>query len=155
MKHLAALVMIISLTACSGGGSSSVSSLNPFNWFGGGRNADTAPASIAPRRGYTIVPDTRGLISAIASVSIDRTPRGAIVRATGTPNAPGYYDADLVVVPSTSANELSFEFRVRGPAKATGRASPIVAATYLTNSQLISVRRIRVISQTNSVTARR
>ena len=164
MRLFAALGLVLTLAACSGGGSGSsgsIGSLNPFTWFGAGKAApsDTAVRSLAPRRGYIRVIDTRPLIDQITGLSVDRTPGGVIVRATGLPPSQGYYNADLVQVASPNAGELAFEFRISPPPQAprigTVWSREIVTGTFLSDARLTGIRRFRVSAARNERTVRR
>ena len=144
----------------------SLGSLNPFTWFGGNRAAEssgtaqTEPGarSLAPRRGYVQVIDTRPMIDQITAMSVERTPAGVIVHATGLPPTQGFHSADLVAVRSANPGELAFEFRVSPPAQAprigSARSREVVAATFLSRQQVSGVRRIRVTAGRNNRTAR-
>lgn len=160
MVRLVALGLILTLSACSGGGS--IGSLNPFNWFGGGRKAtqeQPGVQSLAPRRGYAVVPDTRILVDQISNLTVERTPSGIIVRATGLPASQGYYQAELIPVASNSARVRSFEFRIRPPTSAPRIGTPfsreVNAAVFLTSGELAGVRQVRVVGSRNSRTGRR
>ncbi len=157
MRIYPAFGLVILLAGCSGGGS--LGSLNPFNWFKNTGNASQSGAALtlAPRRGYTAVTDTRPLIDQITGLSIDKTASGAIIRATGLAPAQGYHSADLVLV-SAISGELTYEFRTRAPGTVlrigSERLREIIAGTHLSQSQLRGVRRIRVVAAQNSRTAR-
>ncbi len=165
MRFILAISLVTTLAACSGGGgtgsASSMASLNPFNWFGNRAatpgNAAGTP-SLAPRRGYLKVVDTRPLIDQITALAAEKTASGVILRATGLAPSEGYHSADLVVVASAKAGELVFEFRARPPASAA-RIGPahlreLVAGAHLTRAQLIGIRIIRVIAGRNSRSVR-
>lgn len=163
MRHLTVLILVLSLTACSGGGSGSagsVGSLNPFNWFGGGKGARTAETgqSLIPQRRNAPGADTRGLIEQITTLTVGRATGGKIVRATGLPPSQGYYDAELVTVESQKPGELVFEFRINAPLRAPRTGTPfsrdITAATFLTPHDLAGIRVIRVIAARNNRTTR-
>ena len=165
MRIVLALILVTTVAACSGGGgtgsASSVSSLNPFNWFGGGNatpGADDRALSLAPARGYAQAVDTRPLISQITALSADKTASGVIIRATGLAPAQGYHSAGLVAVASPNARELVFEFRARPPQR-TARIGPVrlrelVAGVHLTRAQLVGIRTVRIIAGQNSRTVR-
>ena len=159
MRLTLVLATVLGLSACSGGGSAgSIGSLNPFTWFGGGSRAGS-PESLAPRNGYTQAVDYRTLVAEITTVSVERTPGGVIVRATGLPSAVGYHNAGLVAVPSNNARELAFEFRVSPPTETaiggSAYAREITAATFISEYRAFGVRTVRVTGARNSRTARR
>jgi len=157
VRIILAFGLVLSVAACSGGGRGSLASLNPFNWFAGGQNA-AAAQSLAPRRGYALDVDTRPMVDQVTALAVERTASGVIVRATALPPSDGYYDAGLVLVAPTNSRELRYEFRARPPAQVIRVASPfqrrIIAAVHLTNPQLIGIRRIVVVAQRNSRSAR-
>ena len=160
MKRIWAIGLLFSLAACSGG-TGSIGSFNPLNWFRTGTAATEAgaPLTLAPRRGYGFVTDTRPLIARVSALAIDRTASGAIIRATGLPPTLGYYDADLVQIGPVTGGVITFEFRVRPPASgalpAPASLREITVATRLTSTQLAKIRSVRVIAAGNSRTARR
>ncbi len=81
-------------------------------------------------------------------MSIARSTTGAIVTATGLVPALGYYDAQLVPVPSEAAGTLTYDFRVRAPQTSPGLGTAqqrrITAAYSLTFPELEGVKRIVV-----------
>ena len=154
----AAVAGCLTLSAC-GGSSPSASGLNPFGWFKKNDEATEAAApvrelSLTPKRGYTNYVDPRGLIGDLLSVNIDRTPDGAIVRATGRTGATGYFDADLVRV-ATGDNVFIYEFRVRRTEDTAVTGQVISAATELTAAEYAWARRVIVRGTNGSLTAKR
>ncbi|MEE9388893.1 MAG: hypothetical protein V3U96_09800 [Paracoccaceae bacterium] len=160
MRHILAIGLALTTSACSGGGSAgSASSLNPFNWFNGAAQQGQSTArTLAPSRGYGIAVDTRPLLDQITSLKIEKTATGAIVRATGLAPAQGYHSADLVLSGPTQSGQVTFQFRARPPSQQTAvgpaHLREIVAAYFLSHAQLAGIRRINVAAQRNSVTAR-
>lgn len=173
MRHITVLILILTLSACSGGGSGfgsggsgsagsagSIGSLNPFTWFGGGRRERERGAnqSLIPGDADTPDADNRWLIDQVTSFSVERTPGGAIARATGLPESQGYYDAELVAVQSQNAGELTYEFKIRPPAQSPRVGTPfsreIVAAVFITTHELANIRLIRINAARNNRTAR-
>ncbi|AJE46442.1 hypothetical protein [Celeribacter indicus] len=141
------------------------SRINPVNWFGPSEAvavSDTGAAilpTLAPRRGYPHFVDTRPLAPAISDVSVSRSASGAIVTATASLPAAGYFDAELVRVPSAAPGTLSFEFRLRpppGPAR-TGTAPQrqITAAASLSTAELAQAGTIVVIGAEGARQVRR
>ena len=92
-----ALTAVMVLTAC---GSMRESRLNPLNWFGGSREAQ------ADEFGIPATLEARPLVDQVLSMSIEQTPYGAIVRATGLSPNQGHYDAELVARPLDENLEL-------------------------------------------------
>ncbi len=153
----AALVGCLTLSAC-GGSSPSASGLNPFGWFKkDGETTETRPVreqTLTPRKGFTNYVDPRGLISEVLTIAIDRTPDGAILRATGRTGATGYYDADLVRV-AAGDNTFTYDFRVRRSEGTSVEGQVIHAATELTAAEYAWVRRVIVRGADGSRTAGR
>lgn len=140
----------------------SSSSFNPLNWFGSSENV--APVTetgelrpLTPAGSRTEVIDARSLAGSIVGMTIERTPDGAIVRATGTSTAPGQFNAQLV--PAETANgTLTLTMRLENPANQAGkRVEPqqITAAYLLSNEDLAGLRIIQVQSASNTVSRRR
>lgn len=176
MRQITVLILILTLSACSGGGSGfgsggsggsgsagsagSIGSLNPFTWFGGGRRSRERGAnqSLIPRDADTPDADNRRLVDQVTSFTTERTPGGVIARATGLPESQGYYDAELVSVQSQNAGELVYEFKIRAPYPAPRVGTPfsreVVAAVFVTAHELANIRVIRINATRNSRTAR-
>lgn len=154
----AAVAGCLTLSAC-GGGSPSASGFNPFGWFTkddetAGTAAPVRELSLTPKKGFTNYVDPRGLISDVLSVNIDRTPDGAIIRATGRTGATGYFDADLVRV-ATGDNVFVYEFRVRRSEGTAVNGQVINAAAELTAAEYAFARRVIIRGTNGSLTANR
>ncbi|MBI1416894.1 MAG: hypothetical protein GC146_06695 [Limimaricola sp.] len=136
------------------------SRLNPMNWFGHGAAVVAPTAAEVPLvpadRVQTI--DSRVPVEQVLSAALDRTPNGAILRATGQAAGLGYYNAQLVAVDSPSGT-LTFELRAEAPTGATAggaaAARQITVATSLSSADLAGISRIVVQGTRNSVTLRR
>lgn len=132
------------LSGCGGIGSSN---LNPFNWFG-----NSGPEEVLPEN-TVVVRDPRPLIQQVTDVAVERVPGGAILRARGAAPVAGWFAADLVLDPAQSRDGvLTFGFRAAPPdvpARGTGNARLITAATYLSDGDLQGVREIRVRGRSN------
>ena len=166
---LLGLVATMTLTAC---GTVRESRLNPFNWFGGSREAPAQPVQsdnplIPQRTGflgsrreadiYTGVP-----VEVIRDVVVERVPGGAIVRATGVSRFQNIYDIRL-----TPANEdevpvdgvLDYRLEARIPERPIAGGSEnlrsVIVARSLTDQQLEGVRQIRVSGTQNAQVSRR
>jgi hypothetical protein len=138
------------------------SAVNPLNWFGGG-GAQQVAADPAERR--PLVPETRGAVvvdqrvpvQRITELSVDRTPYGALVSATGLADSPGYFNADLVPV-SIEGGELTLELRAEAPPAFEAGGAPasrrITVGYTLTPEQLAALRRVRVTGAENSRSVR-
>jgi len=131
------------------------SRINPFNWFGNDR-------SQAIQVDKTVVVDYRNMVDQVTSLSVDRQPGGAIVRARGLPQTQGFWNAELVALNDGKAvkGTLSFEFRVAPPvpgddAISTPQSREIIVGLYLSDFKLEDVRRIEVIGAQNRRSVRR
>ncbi len=139
------------LTGCGDSG------LNPFNWFRSDPQAETvADADVR------VVTDTRPLVDQITTLVVERTPGGAIIRATALPPAQGWYDASLVSLnPDDKAENgvLAFDFRAYPPEAptrvSTAQSRELTAAVFVSDIVLAGVRQIRVNGARNTRTARR
>ena len=147
---MAAILMGVS--ACGDSG------LNPFGWFGGQSEAGVETLSEAE----TVVrTDSRPLVPTVTSVRVERTPGGAIVRATGLPPVQGWHAAALVARNDGRPTDgvLTFDFRAAPPDAATRRSTvqsrELVVAFPLSNIALQNTRSIRVVGASNIVTTRR
>lgn len=133
------------------------SRLNPFNWFGGGaEEAETLePFQIVE------VSDPRPLVPQITSLTIDRTPGGAIVRVTGLPPTQGWYDVSLVRETDGEPVEgvLSYSLRAFPPDTptrvSTTQSRELTAARFISEITLAQVSVIQVTGSQNSRAARR
>ncbi len=141
------------------------SRLNPLNWFGRSEAVAVADTgAVAERR--PLVPENRRvrevegrpLVAEITALSIDRTPGGALVRATGRTTTQGYYNAQLVLA-SVDGGLMTFAFRAEAPAGFAGTGTPasrtITAATALSDQDLAGIRTIRVEAASGARVARR
>ena len=154
-----ALIAALSVSGCS---RIADSRLNPFNWFGPSQpvanvDADGNLRPLVPGTG-SVVFDQRGAIDQISSMSVERTPEGAIVRATGIASTQGQFNAQLVPVQFANG-VLTLAFRVEAPAGfsagGTDSSRSITVARALSNAELAGVRVIRVQGARNAREARR
>lgn len=140
------------------------SRINPLNWFGrsapvaSATSQTEAPRPLIPRsRGVQIV-DGRSLIHSVTALSIDRTPSGAIIRATGEADSQGQFNAELVLV-SAENGALIYDFRIERPAgyqaQGSSNSRVITAAATLSAAELQGVRSIRVQAANNARSTRR
>ncbi len=140
----------------SGCGRISESRFNPFNWFRSDSGETLAPADVAETR------DPRPLVADITSLVVERTPGGAIVRATALPGTQGWFAPELVSATRDGDpvdGVLSFAFRAAPPDGAprvsTVRSRELAAAVFVTDLTLANVRIIQVTGARNSRVARR
>lgn len=148
---LAALAVMLVVVSC---GRIAQSRLNPFNWFGRSERVETVSVTreVAAADGRQLVPDVTDLV-------IERDPGGAIVRATGLPPTQGFWNAELVSVPTEEEGLALYEFRVFPPPTARRVSTPqsreITVAIYLSDIELQKIDRITVQGANGARSARR
>ena len=146
------LVLAIGLAGCA---RVSESRFNPFNWFRSDGEQTLAPIE-------DDADERRPLVSQITSLVIERTPGGAIVRATAVPPAQGWFAPELVSLDPDGDpvnGVLSYSFRAvppRGETRVSSvRSRELTAAVFVPNLVLQQVRVIQVTGALNSRRARR
>ena len=156
---LLSTAVLLTLSGCA---RISDSRLNPFNWFGGSREA-TAPEPVeirplVPERRITQIVDGRQMVSSVTALRVDRAPSGAIVRATGVAPTQGFYNAELVDA-GVNNGVLLLEFRAQAPsgfeAEGTARSRQINAAYVIDAADLSGIRTVRVQAASNARTSAR
>ncbi|MBE3637832.1 hypothetical protein [Mangrovicoccus algicola] len=120
-----------------------------------------SPNSLEPKGGYpNPTADGRELIPVVEEMSIEPTPGGVIVTATGR-TLPGYWDVALVAPagPRAVETEIRLEFRVRPPVNPVpAGAQPVHRVSvgrFISNAELAGVSSIAVSGATNSRSSRR
>lgn len=148
------------------------SRVNPFNWFGDGRDVpqqqadETTQANpLIPRRSRFTRPELQYQgtpIDIIDTLTIERTPGGAIIRATGTAAQQGPYDVRLTPVTEDGSavdGVLAFRFEVLKPSRpqpvGAERTRQVTVARAVTDQDLAGVRSIQVEAARNTKLARR
>ena len=156
MTRRGVILTLAAVTALSGCGLGE-SRLNPFNWFRSGPEARPLEPVVIERP-----QDTRPLVAQVTALSVERTPGGAIIRATGLPPEQGWYDAALVNADRDGqpvGGVLTYSFRARPPLEptrvSTVRSRELNVAVFVSDIILASTREIRVTGARNSRTARR
>lgn len=153
---LAALIAALTLGACG------QSRLNPLNWFGHSKRTAVATVPVDPKTGVPLAqPDPRPQVAEVTSLSVERTPGGAIVHATGLPPTQGWWNAELV--PENDGKPvkgvLSYRFVIVPPPGATAVSTPqsreVTVAVRLTDYQLQGVHAITVAGSADARTVRR
>ncbi len=151
-KSAIALVLVVGLL--SGCSAINESRFNPLNWFRSGEEEALSPLEAENER--------RPLVAEITSLVIERTPGGAIVRATALPTSQGWFAPELVSLdPYGDPVEgvLSYSFRAvppRGPRRVSSEQSrELSAGVFIPNLVLQRVRVIQVTGARNSRVARR
>ncbi|MBM2576548.1 hypothetical protein JQC91_09530 [Jannaschia sp. Os4] len=137
MRTIAAITATaLVLSGCGLGGSR----LNPLNWFGGDREVRAAPTERAAPQ----IP----LVDQVVSLQVDQAPGGAIVSTVGLPPTQGFWDAELVPVPSEDGSTYVLEFQLLPPPapqpQGTQPSREVLAGTFLSDQTLAGVRRIAV-----------
>lgn len=106
----------------------------------------------------TRVVDARGLVETVDSLTIERTPTGAIVRAVGTAETQGFYNAQLVNT-GVSNGVLTLQFRAAAPAglvpAGAARSRQITTAYVIDMTTLAAVQTVRIEAAQNARSARR
>lgn len=162
-----ALIAALALTlATAGCGRIRDSKINPFNWFGKDR-AEQAQ-TLAPSGGYPVKVGKPGQreVAQVASLSVDKTPAGAIITAMGLPPTQGFWDTDLVPLNDGKPDEtgsVTYIFMVTPPPADSADARRVMnpqsrevsAAAFLSNQKLEGVRKIVVQGAGNARSVRR
>lgn len=156
-------ILLCATLAATGCSRIADSRLNPLNWFGGSQSESNVDQSgglmpLVPDDAGSLTFDNRALIGAVSSMTIDRTPDGAIVRATGIATTQGQFNAELVPVNQENGT-LTLAFRVQMPAgnvaQGTNASRQVSAAHVLDLNVLAAIRAVRVQGQQNSLVSRR
>lgn len=156
---LLGFAIVLTLSGCA---RISDSRLNPFNWFGNSRETvATNPADrrpLVPEGRRVVVTDTRPLVAQVTALSVDRTPTGAVIRATGIAATQGFFNAELVNA-GLDNGVLILDFRAQAPEgfEATGstRSREITTAYVIDSNVLAQVRSVRVQAAQNARTSAR
>lgn len=148
---LLALPAAALLPACGGRGEGT----GRRRGFFGGRRSDE-PEQLVPAEGFVGRGDPRPLVDEVATLVVELTPGGALVRATGYSGTQGYSGAELVpITDGPDANGVqAYTFRVTPPTPGSPLAQPgrqeILVATFIPEAQLRNVREVRVIGAQSS-----
>ena len=161
MRRALTLLLCLTLTT-SGCARLAESRLNPFTWFGPSQPAANVDAAGNLRPLVTttgpVVVDQRGAIDRVVGMQVERTPGGAIVRATGVASSQGQFNAQLVPV-ARDGGVLTLAFRVEAAAGTASGGSEfarqITVARAFSDADLAGVRVIRVTGVQNAREARR
>ena len=145
-----ALTAVLTVTAC---GAMRESRLNPMNWFGRSHETKTEEFGIASPE------DKRPLVAQVLGMTIEQTPTGAIVRATGMSPMQGSYDAELVARPVDDKGVLVYDFRLMSPPEAkpvgAARTREVTAGAHLSHAKLAGITQIVVQGAQNARSAQR
>lgn len=143
---------VLAVTALAGCGIGQ-SRLNPLNWFGADRS-DPIPQEQAVR-----ATPGRPVVQQIVSLDIARNGEGALITAVGLPPTQGFWDADLVAVPSGDPTVLLFDFAIAPPVQqrraGTQPSREVLVGERIPNADLAGIRTIAVRGQLNQRSVRR
>lgn len=103
-RILVTLCLTIALAGCA-------SKWNPVNWFRRSATVERVATDGSPA-------ETRPLVATVESLTVEATPTGAILRATGLPPTQGWWEAELVPLPDAGDGRLVLEFRISPPPEA-------------------------------------
>ncbi len=154
MKRIVTVTLVVTL-AVAGCGRIRDSRLNPFNWFGGAKSQPREQLS-ALDAGMVDVNDPRQLVDQVSVMTVNRTPQGAIIQATGLPPTQGFWNAELVAENGGAPVDgvLTYRFVVSEPQGARRVSTPqsreVTAAAFITSRKLEEVSRIVVQGLRNS-----
>lgn len=144
MRHGARIAAAVAVAALAGCGLGQ-SRLNPLNWFG----SDTSVPAAAPRP-----IDARPVVGQVVSLEIAQSRSGAIISAVGLPPTQGYWEAELVPVPSADPSVLALDFRILPPPEprrvGTQPSREVLAGLVLSTQELAPYRTIVVQGALNS-----
>jgi hypothetical protein len=94
------------------------------------------------------------VVEQVLTLSASPTPGGVIVSTVGLPPTQGFWDAELVRVPSSDASVYAMEFRLRPPPRPWPRGTQpsreVLGGTFLTRGELEGISRIAVLGRGNS-----
>lgn len=138
--RITAVLALSALTACGIG----QTRLNPLNWFGSDQEERIEQARVEP---------TRPIVQEVVSLTVDRTPGGAIISAVGRPPTQGFWEAELTRVASDDPSVLLLDFNILPPLTnepvGTAPSREVLVGVVFTTQDLAGVRTIVVQSQTN------
>ncbi len=113
--------------------------LNPLNWFGPDRSERIERVADAP---------LRPMVQQVVSLSAEQTSGGVIVAAVGLPPTQGFWEAELVRVPSPDPSILVLDFGLLPPLTAqpvgTQPSREVLVGGFYSAQDLAGVRTIVV-----------
>ncbi|MEM9796982.1 MAG: hypothetical protein AAF919_10845 [Pseudomonadota bacterium] len=115
------------------------SRINPLNWFGrdSSETIEVARATVS-----------EPVVEQVVSLTVDPTFGGAIVSAVGLPPTQGFWEAELVPVPSDDPAVLLLEFRILPPEEprrvGTQPSREVLAGTAFSRQDLAGIRTVTV-----------
>ncbi len=153
MKRIVTVTLVVTLVV-AGCGRIRDSRFNPFNWFGGSQSQSREVSAL--EAGMVAKVDPRPLVDQVTVMTVNRTPQGAIIQATGLPPTQGFWDAELVAENDGEPVDgvLTYRFVVSEPQGARRVSTPqsreVTAAAFVTNRKLDDISKIVVQGLRNS-----
>ena len=138
--RIAAAGALLALVGCGLG----QTRLNPLNWFGrdSSERIESAAAAVPTR-----------------PVSAAPMPGGAIISTVGLPPTQGFWEAQLVRLPTEAPGTLLLEFRILPPIEpkpaGTQPSREVLAGTFISDQDLAGIRTITVQGRQNRRSIRR
>ncbi|MGB3555459.1 MAG: hypothetical protein WBA25_12560 [Jannaschia sp.] len=146
VTRIGTALAVLALVGCGVG----QSRLNPLNWFGSSTSEEIAVARAVA---------TQPVIDQVVSLDVAPTPGGAIVSTVGLPPTQGFWEAQLVRLPTEDASVFLLEFRILPPLErlpsGTQPSREVLAGAVLTNGDLAGIRTIAVQGARNRLSVRR
>ena len=143
MGMTARIGAVLAVTALAGCGLGQTR-LNPFNWFGSDREERIEVARVAT---------ARPVVQQVVSLEGAQTRSGAIISAVGLPPTQGFWEADLVRVPTDDPSVLLLDFRILPPITpepvGTQPSREVLAGTTYSTQDLAGIRTIVVQGEVN------
>ncbi len=166
VKALSVLLMsALVLTSC---GTIRDSRLNPFNWFGRSTSEPVVSEEVnplIPRRRASIFRASEEEVylgrpvGEISQLVVERRPGGAIIRVTGIADRAGPFEVRMIKDEDASTGGvLAYTLNAlqsSGPRGTGPRARTVTAAVFVSDSDLLGIRTIRVTGARNALVTRR
>ncbi|WGH78769.1 hypothetical protein [Jannaschia ovalis] len=144
--RIAAAAALLALVGCGLG----QTRLNPLNWFGRDSSERIEAAAAVP---------TRPVVDQVVSLSAAPMPGGAIISTVGLPPTQGFWEAQLVRLPTEAPGTLLLEFRILPPIEpkpaGTQPSREVLAGTFISDQDLAGIRTITVQGRQNRRSIRR
>ncbi|MCK0166519.1 hypothetical protein MWU52_03035 [Jannaschia sp. S6380] len=138
MGFTSRITIALVVTALAGCGAGQTR-LNPLNWFGSDREERIAEARTE---------DARPVVDQVVSLSVAPTTGGAIVSTVGLPPTQGYWEAELVRVPTDDPSVLLLDFNILPPLASepvgTQPSREVLAGRVFSTQDLAGIRTIAV-----------
>lgn len=133
--RIAAVLAVTAVSACGVG----QTRLNPLNWFGSDREE-----RIEQVRSEA----ARPVVDSVVSLKAEPTPGGVLISAVGLPPTQGFWEAELVPVPSDDPSVFVLDFNILPPFSGepvgTQPSREVLVGAFFTTQDLVGVRTIAV-----------